>query len=84
MTKKTSDVNAFEAKTHFAELLRETEAGRSFVIRRRGKPVARLIPPAADAESRSPKELAAAFRQIRKHITGRVDVRALIDERRRF
>lgn len=84
MARKTSDVSAFEAKTHLAELLRETEAGRSFVIRRRGKPVARLIPPGEEAVSRSPKELAAAFRQIRKNIPGLIDVQALIEEGRRF
>lgn len=84
MARKTSDVSAFEAKTHLAALLRETEAGRSLVIRRRGKPVARLIPPAEETVSRSSKELAAAFRHIRKNISGLADVRALIEEGRRF
>jgi prevent-host-death family protein len=84
MARKPSDVSAFEAKTHLAELLRETEAGRSFVIRRRGKPVARLIPPAQEIAGRSSKELAVAFRKIRKDIPGLVDVQALIEEGRRF
>ena len=38
---KVDEVSAFEAKTRLSELLRETERGRSFVIRRRGKAVAR-------------------------------------------
>ena len=42
MKSKMAEVSAFEAKTRLSELLRETEHGRSFVIRRRGKAVARL------------------------------------------
>ena len=36
------EVSAFDAKTHLSALLRETEKGQSFVIHRRGKPVAWL------------------------------------------
>ena len=41
MGSKAAEVSAFEAKTRLSELLRETERGRSFVIHRQGKPVAR-------------------------------------------
>lgn len=48
MNKKTDsevrEIGAFDAKTHLAELLRQVEAGRAYVITRRGKPVAQLIP----------------------------------------
>ena len=40
MKKSSGRVGAFEAKTHLAELLRQTENGKSFVIHRRGKPAA--------------------------------------------
>ncbi len=46
MTGKLTKIGAFEAKTRLSELLRETESGCSFVIHRRGRPVARLVPPA--------------------------------------
>ena len=36
-------LGAFEAKTHFGELLREVERGESFEITRRNRPVARLV-----------------------------------------
>ena len=36
-------IGAFEAKTRFSELLRQVEAGESFEIQRRNKPVARLV-----------------------------------------
>ena len=52
MNTKPAEVSAFEAKTRLSELLRETEAGRSFVIRRRGKAVARLIPAVQESRAR--------------------------------
>lgn len=84
MSTKPVEISAFEAKTRLSELLRETEAGRSFVIRRRGKVVARLTP--AVQEPRVPEiaRLVASFREIRVHLTGTVKVRELIEEGRRF
>jgi prevent-host-death family protein len=83
MSMKQADVSAFEAKTRLSELLRETEAGRSFVIRRRGKAVARLIPPEKETPAPAPSELLASFREIRKRIPGTVNVRELIQGGRR-
>jgi len=37
-------VGVCEAKTHLSRLLRETQAGKRFIIMQRGKPVAELIP----------------------------------------
>ena len=48
MGAKSQKVSAFEAKTKLSELLRETEQGSSFIICRRGKEVARLLPPAKE------------------------------------
>ncbi len=42
---KTKVVGAFDAKTHFSQLLDEVEKGNSIEITRRGKLVARLGPP---------------------------------------
>jgi prevent-host-death family protein len=42
-------VGAFEAKTHFSELLDRAERGEEILITKRGKAVARLMPVAADA-----------------------------------
>ena len=80
-------VGAFEAKTRLAELLRETERGATFVIERRGRPVARLVPyEAAPASERleGVGPLFAAFREVRSRVAGGpVDVRALVEEGRR-
>lgn len=39
-----STVGAFDAKTRLSELLEEVARGRSFVITRRGRPIAELRP----------------------------------------
>jgi prevent-host-death family protein len=56
-------VGAFEAKTHFGQLLQRVERGEEIVITRRGKEVARLVPAAAKHD----KEAAmAVFRRLRE------------------
>jgi antitoxin (DNA-binding transcriptional repressor) of toxin-antitoxin stability system len=54
------------------------------VIRRRGKPVARLVPFVQDGPTADPSRILKAFREIRSRLSGRVKVRQLIDEGRRF
>jgi prevent-host-death family protein len=43
-TPRVQEVGAYEAKTNFSRLLRQTRAGKSFIITQRGKPVAELKP----------------------------------------
>ncbi|HIE65029.1 MAG: type II toxin-antitoxin system prevent-host-death family antitoxin [Nitrospira sp.] len=81
---KSTEVNAFEAKTHLSELLRETEQGRSFVIRRRGKPVAQLIPPAKNDTNPDFVQLLTQFKEIREKISETLRIRELIEEGRRY
>ena len=76
-------VSAFEAKTHLSELLRETEKGRSFLICRRGKEVAQLLPPADPEGKKGFQSVAAAFRKLRENIPGSINIRELIEEGRR-
>lgn len=83
MAAKSSEVSAFEAKTRLSELLRETEGGKSFVIRRRGKVVARLIPPEKPSSRNDLKQIQNSFRQIRTRIRGKLKIRELIEEGRR-
>jgi prevent-host-death family protein len=40
-----SFVGAFEAKTHFAQLIKRVMHGEEIFITRRGKPVAKIVPP---------------------------------------
>ena len=76
-------VSAFEAKTHLSKLLRETEKGKGFLICRRGKEVAQLLPPADPERRNGFQSVTAAFRKLREHIPGRINIRDLIEEGRR-
>lgn len=44
-------VNVHEAKTHLSRLLARVEAGEEILLARAGRPVARLVPIAADVAS---------------------------------
>jgi len=83
MGTRLQKVSAFEAKTKLSELLRETEQGGSFVIYRRGKEVARLVPPAKEEKQVNLKQVLSSFREIRERIPGRVSIRELIEKGRR-
>jgi prevent-host-death family protein len=56
-------VNLAEAKAHLSELVDSAEAGETVQILRRGKPVARLVPP---ERPRKPIDLAALRRLTEK------------------
>jgi prevent-host-death family protein len=56
-------VGAFEAKTHFSALIERAEKGEEITITRRGKPVARIVPPQKKAD---PAEVRKALARIRK------------------
>lgn len=83
--KRHSDrqVSAFDAKTHLSRLLHEAEQGRTIVITRRGKPVARLVP-AQDPAALDPQSLIAAFRVFRQRAGKKLNVKRLIDEGRKY
>jgi len=37
-------IGAFEAKTHFSQIIGKVENGQGFIITKHGKPVAKIIP----------------------------------------
>jgi prevent-host-death family protein len=76
-----SEVGAFEAKTHLAELLDRVAQGETLVITRRGRAVARLSP--AEDPERSGGAV-AQLRALRAQTTlGGLDWRELRDAGRR-
>jgi prevent-host-death family protein len=84
MKARSQKVSVFEAKTKLLDLLRETERGGSFVIYRRGKEVARLVPPVKEEQEVDLKKVLSSFREIRERIPGKVSIRQLVEEGRRF
>ena len=61
MASRSIQVGAFQAKTRLPELLREVERGKSFVILRRGRTVARLVPASDRPDSADFKRLLDKF-----------------------
>ena len=87
MATEIRKVGAFEAKTKLSELTRLTEQGVSFAICRRGKEVARLIPPSRRDQKRDLQRLKGDFQALRAKIgkrIGKINIRDLIEEGRRF
>ncbi len=81
------EVGAFEAKTHLGELLVEVGHGASYLITRRGKPIAQLVP-VNKAKAHAEYDLVAAVEALKKKIADRYGVetemtlREMIDEGR--
>ena len=81
-------VNAYDAKTHFSQLLQAVESGESFVINRHGKPVARLVSAGVSApRAEDMTALLGEFRVLRNQLHnqahGPMDLRAMVEEGRR-
>ncbi|MDR1323674.1 MAG: type II toxin-antitoxin system prevent-host-death family antitoxin [Candidatus Margulisbacteria bacterium] len=74
-------IGAFEAKTHFSQILDDVQSGQDYIVTKRGKPVAKIIPLADKAPNRQEtvKELFAIGRNARKPYSVRdllADIRA--------
>jgi len=59
-------IGAFEAKTHFSELLERAERGEEIVITKRGKAVARLMPMPVEHEEEAGLAALRRMREIAK------------------
>jgi prevent-host-death family protein len=82
MTSQT--VGLFEAKTHLSELIARVEAGEEVVLTRHNRPVARIVPFVADAQSAAARKEAVdgLLRAARGRKLG-TDWKVLRDEGRR-
>jgi prevent-host-death family protein len=77
-------IGAYAARTHLSRLLDEVAAGRSFVITKRGLPVARLV--AVRQRAADPADVIAALRAARKEVRrcdGDTTIREMIEDGRR-
>ena len=76
-------VGAYEAKTHLPRLLEQVAAGVSITITKHGRPVARLVPPAADHRPEV-AQIIASLREARRGVRLEgATIRELIEEGRR-
>ena len=80
----SQQIGAFEAKTHFSQILEKTEQGEDFIVTRRGKPVAKIIPFRQEPEMTF-KEAVEGLKEMRKLYRGKsgdFNVREAIEEGR--
>ncbi|HLJ64221.1 MAG TPA: type II toxin-antitoxin system prevent-host-death family antitoxin [Stellaceae bacterium] len=78
------EIGAFEAKSRLGQLLDRVEAGEEVVITRRGKVVARLVPPGMAFDRERARRAVARIRERRKGVTlGGLSIEDLINEGRR-
>ena len=78
-------IGAFEAKTHFSRILEKAEKGENFIVTKRGKPVAQIIPFEKKPEM-TRKEAIAQLIEMRKLYRGEpgsFNIRAAIEAGRR-
>jgi prevent-host-death family protein len=77
-------VGAYEAKTHFSELLQRVEQGQEVTITRHGSPIARLVPMAKKHTPEERREAIARMRELNRGLSlGRLTIKSLIAEGRR-
>jgi prevent-host-death family protein len=80
-------IGAFDAKTHLSDLLEKVARGESFVITKRGKPVASLSP-LVSARTQGPKDVIIEFRKkyaksLKKNKISRAEIIEMKNEGRR-
>ena len=80
----TNLVGAYDAKTHFSELLERVMAGEQITITRHGAPVARLVPIHSISSEEERRAAIAAMRQLAsRNRLGGLSVKALVAEGRK-
>ena len=76
-------VSVYDAKARFSELVDRAQAGRATTITKCGRVVAKIVPAGRPRWDRAAVlDEAEAFRR-KLRITGRLDIRALIEQGRR-
>ena len=75
-------IGTYEAKTKFAELMREVEKGKTFTITKRGKVVANITPTESARQERAAKAVKQLQEFMRNQPRVKVDIKALIEEGR--
>ena len=83
MKPSSNYISAFDAKTHLSEVLKKVEFGEKFIVTKRGKAVAKIIP-ISGISSFSSKLVIQKFQDIRKGIKGKISIKDYIEEGRKY
>lgn len=82
---ESQQIGAFDAKTHFSGILEKVENGADFIITKRGKPVAKIIPIEQEKQM-TRKEAIEALIEMRKLYRGKsgdFNIRKAIEDGRK-
>ncbi|MDR0878926.1 MAG: type II toxin-antitoxin system prevent-host-death family antitoxin [Treponema sp.] len=78
-------VGAFQAKTHFSQIIADVEVGNDYIITKRGKPVAQIIPFVEPQKTRQ-EGIENLRKMAKKYFKGKPftakEIREMIDEGR--
>ncbi|MCE9501344.1 MAG: type II toxin-antitoxin system prevent-host-death family antitoxin [Leptospira sp.] len=83
MKSSNTYISAFNAKTHLSEVLKKVEYGEKFIVTKRGKPVAKIIP-ISGISSFSSEFVIQKFQDIRKGIKGKINIKEYIEDGRKY
>ena len=76
-------VGAYDAKTHFSELLERVESGEEITITKHGAPVARMIPVKKQSSLEERRQAIERLLKMQKGLSlGNLKIRDLINEGR--
>lgn len=79
----THIVGAYEAKTHFSELLEKVQSGEEITITKHGMPVARMVPVKKTYTQQERLDAIARWKLLSKGLSlGGLRIRDLIEEGR--
>ncbi|MCL2441762.1 MAG: type II toxin-antitoxin system prevent-host-death family antitoxin [Treponema sp.] len=79
------EIGAYEAKTHFSQVLDRVAKGTEYIVSKRGKPVAKIIP-IEQEKKMTRKEAINALIELRKQyrgVPGDFNIREAIEDGRR-
>ena len=78
-------IGAFEAKTNFSKIIERAEHGEDYIVTRRGKPVAMIVPPKREPETTRMEaiEQLMEMRKLYRGKPGSFNIREAIEEGRK-
>lgn len=77
-------IGSFVAKTHLSSLIDDVQKGEEYIITKRGKPVAKLIPYRDHEDDIKINDIILQFDIIRNSIKGKVNIKDYITEGRKY
>ncbi len=76
------EVGSYDAKTKLPEILRRVEAGESFTITNRGKPIADLVPSRSTSKLRC-KTAIANIKKAKQHEVSDSELKEMLESGRK-